>query len=87
MYPSFEYKITCIQVCTNGTRVFVHKNIKKEFVRLLVEKVKAIRVGDPLDDATQNGAMVSDERAQRVLDYVATARQEVCLGDKSYIGF
>ncbi|HEX8756608.1 MAG TPA: transcriptional regulator BetI, partial [Steroidobacteraceae bacterium] len=44
------------EVCSNGTRVFVHRAIKAVFLERLVARVRAMRIGDPLDPATQVGA-------------------------------
>ncbi len=44
------------QVCSNATRVFVHSKIKAEFLERLVKRVGAMRIGDPMDPATQVGA-------------------------------
>src|SRR3990167_140165 len=47
------------QVCTNGTRVFVPRMLQARFESKVVERVKRIRLGDPLDDATNFGPLVS----------------------------
>jgi betaine-aldehyde dehydrogenase len=47
-------------VCTNGTRVYVHRSLKPRFVEALLARVSKIRVGDPLDDQTQMGALISE---------------------------
>ena len=57
--------------------MYVHKNIKDKFVSELVASTKNIRVGDPLDDDTTMGAMISQSQALKVLKYVETAEKEV----------
>ena len=47
------------QVCSNGTRVFVQKGIKDEFLTRLKARTETILIGDPMDEATQLGPMVS----------------------------
>lgn len=64
------------QVCSNATRVFVHSSVKKEFLERLVERVSAMRIGDPLDPSTQVGALVSEQHMQKVLSYIERGRAE-----------
>jgi betaine-aldehyde dehydrogenase len=59
------------QVCSNGTRVFVHRQVHDEFVRRLVARTEKIVLGDPLDEATQMGPLVSEAQHRKVLDYLA----------------
>ena len=59
------------QVCSNGTRVFVQKGIKDAFLARLKERVEAAVIGDPLDEATNFGPLVSEAQlgiAQRYID-------------------
>jgi betaine-aldehyde dehydrogenase len=73
------------QVCSNGTRVFVHKSIYEDFVTQLAKRTRAIRVGDPFDPNTQMGPLVSRQHHDKVLRYVAKAKESgarhVCGGD------
>jgi betaine-aldehyde dehydrogenase len=64
------------EVCSNGTRVFVHRRIRETFVERLKARVAAMKVGDPLDPATQVGALISMEHMERVLGYIARGRSE-----------
>jgi betaine-aldehyde dehydrogenase len=64
------------QVCSNATRVFVHSSIKAAFLEKLVKRVGAMRVGDPMDPATQVGALVSEQHMQKVLSYIDRGRAE-----------
>jgi betaine-aldehyde dehydrogenase len=64
------------EVCSNGTRVFVHRSIRKAFIERLQARVAALRVGDPLDPATQVGALISAEHLQKVLGCIARGRAE-----------
>ncbi len=64
------------QVCSNGTRVFVHSKVKGQFLERLLSRVAAMRIGDPMDPATQVGAMVSEQHMHKVLSYVARGRAE-----------
>ena len=64
------------QVCTNGTRVFVHRSQVIEFEQKIVERVKRIRMGDPLDENTNFGPLVSAQHKQKVLNYIKTGALE-----------
>lgn len=59
------------QVCTNGTRVFLHADIYDAFVALLLEKIQTcLRAGDPLDPATNYGPVVSSAHYEKVRGYI-----------------
>jgi betaine-aldehyde dehydrogenase len=64
------------QVCSNGTRVFVHRSIKTAFLEQLVKRVNAMRIGDPMDPGTQVGPLVSEQHMHKVLGYIARGRAE-----------
>lgn len=64
------------QVCSNGTRVFVHESLVDEFVEKLVEQTKKLKIGNPMDLDTDLGPMISEEQMQRVLDYMAIGRDQ-----------
>lgn len=63
------------QICLCGSRLLVHKSIYHEFLGGLVHRAKGLRVGDPLDDQTQHGALVSDAHRAKVASYVQLARE------------
>ena len=73
------------QVCSNGTRVFIHDSIYDEMVERFRERTTAIRVGDPFDPETQLGPLVTREHYDKVLGYLAEARnsgaRHVCGGE------
>jgi betaine-aldehyde dehydrogenase len=64
------------EVCSNGTRVFVHRRVHSEFVTRLGARAAAMRIGDPLDPATQVGALISAEHMQKVLGFIARGRAQ-----------
>ncbi|OLO08422.1 betaine-aldehyde dehydrogenase [Salinicola sp. MH3R3-1] len=64
------------QVCTNGTRVFVHRSVKEAFEAKIVERVNRIKAGDPLDPATNFGPLVSFEHLEKVASYLEIAKQD-----------
>ena len=63
------------EVCTNGTRVFVHDRIYDAFVSQLAERTAKMTVGDPTDMATQVGALISEPHLSKVLGYIESAKQ------------
>ena len=66
----------CGQCCTAGSRLFVEQKIQKEFVERLAAKAKQRKVGDPLDESTQQGPQVSQEQLDKILHYVALGQRE-----------
>lgn len=66
-----------VQVCCNGTRVFVQKEILPQFLEEVVKRTKAIPLGDPLLEGTRMGALISKPQLDKVLGYVSQAKKEV----------
>jgi betaine-aldehyde dehydrogenase len=64
------------EVCSNGTRVFVHKSLRAAFIERLRVRTQAMRIGDPLDPATQVGALISEEHMEKVLGFIARGRAQ-----------
>lgn len=64
------------QICSNGTRVFVERPALDGFMERLLARTRAIRIGDPMDEATRMGPLVSAAQRERVLEYVALGRAE-----------
>src|SRR4029077_20334872 len=64
------------EVCSNGTRVFVHKSVHAAFVERLRARTLAMRLGDPLDPATQVGALISEAHMEKVLGLIARGRAQ-----------
>ncbi|TVP72038.1 MAG: betaine-aldehyde dehydrogenase [Rhodobacteraceae bacterium] len=64
------------QICSNGTRVFVHRAVKDSFLQRLDARASKIIAGDPLDEATQLGPLISEAHLARVLAYVDGAKAE-----------
>ena len=59
------------QVCSNGTRVFVQKGIKETFLARMTERLKGVKMGDPLDPEVNFGPMVSARQREIVEGYIA----------------
>lgn len=64
------------QICSNGTRVFVHQDIQELFVEKLVARTRNARLGDPLDPETTIGPMISAAQRDKVLEYIRIGQQE-----------
>ena len=64
------------QSCTAGSRLLIERSLHDRFLDGLVERATALKVGSPLDDATQLGPMVSRRQLDRVLGYVERGRAE-----------
>jgi acyl-CoA reductase-like NAD-dependent aldehyde dehydrogenase len=58
------------QICTSGSRLLVAESIADEFLAALVDRAGRIRVGDPLDERTQIGPLISAEQHARVRGYI-----------------
>ncbi|XP_042211175.1 4-trimethylaminobutyraldehyde dehydrogenase-like isoform X2 [Homarus americanus] len=74
------------QVCSNGTRVFVHRSIASEFIKQLVGATEKLKIGDPFAEDTTVGATIHEDHAKKVLSYIASARKEgatiLCGGER-----
>ncbi|SFU83827.1 betaine-aldehyde dehydrogenase [Xenorhabdus koppenhoeferi] len=78
------------QVCTNGTRVFIPKAMLSQFEAKILERVKRIRIGSPLDPNTNFGPLVSFPHMESVLRYIEsgkkTAARLLCGGERMQEG-
>ncbi len=63
------------QSCTAGTRVYIHEAIYDEVLRRVTADIGKGRLGDPLDDSTEVGAVISAEQLARIERYVEMARE------------
>ena len=65
------------EVCTNGTRVFVQKELYPQFIKRLVERTEQnIICGDPMNPDTNFGALISKDHQQKVLEYIEIGKKE-----------
>ncbi len=62
--------------CTAGSRILVQKSIYREFVRKFTERAQRIAVGDPLDEKTIIGPMISADHLQKVRRYIEMGSKE-----------
>lgn len=71
------------QICLCGSRIFVERPIYEKFKTDFIEKVSKLKIGDPLDDSTNIGAVVSKQHLEKVLSYIDLAKEE---GGKILLG-
>jgi betaine-aldehyde dehydrogenase len=64
------------QVCSNGTRVFVHKSLLDKFTQRLIERTKKLKIGDPLDPKTDIGPMIHEKHMLKVLEYIQKGKND-----------
>src|SRR3546814_18689581 len=64
------------QSCTAASRMFVHESIVDAFVEKVAEKVNAMKMGDPLDEATDIGTIISPGQFERVHSYIKMGEKE-----------
>ncbi len=62
------------QSCISVQRIFVHRAVYDAFIQELVPRVEALKVGDPLDDATDLSALINPAAAERVSEWLDEAR-------------
>jgi aminomuconate-semialdehyde/2-hydroxymuconate-6-semialdehyde dehydrogenase len=64
------------QVCLCGSRVFVERSVYKDFVERFIDEASQLRMGDPLDEKTEQGAIVNKTQLEKVKFYVDLAQKE-----------
>ncbi|HXP49639.1 MAG TPA: aldehyde dehydrogenase family protein, partial [Bacteroidia bacterium] len=64
------------EICLCGSRIMVEKSVYDKFKKEFVEKVKALKVGPPMEDSSRLGAIVSKPHYDKILSYIELAKQE-----------
>jgi len=80
------------QVCTAGSRLFVHEDVYDKFVEKIVEKAKARRIGDPFELTTESGPQIDKEQFDKILGLIEDGKKSgaklncggIRRGDKGY---
>lgn len=78
------------QQCLAGSRILVQRSIADEFIARFVERTRRIRLGDPMDPATEVGPLAFRAHMERVLSYVEIARADgaqLLVGGRRAAGF
>ncbi|XP_043941337.1 4-trimethylaminobutyraldehyde dehydrogenase-like [Protopterus annectens] len=76
------------EVCCNGTRVFVQRDIMDKFVEEVLKVTKTIEMGDPLLETTRMGGLINRPHLEKVLGFVKKAKEEgatVLCGGEPYV--
>src|SRR5437660_7354568 len=71
------------QVCLCGSRVFVERSAYKDFVDRFIDNASQLKLGDPLDEQTEQGAIVNKTQLEKIKFYVGLAQKE---GGKIMLG-
>jgi len=73
------------QICSNGTRVFVHQDIYEELLSRLAVRANGMKIGNPFDESTDMGPLVSAEHYEKVKSYMQIAKdsnaRHICGGE------
>ena len=64
------------QICLCGSRIFIDASIAEQFTKRFVEKVNSIQIGDPMDESTTMGSVISPEHLLKVESYIDLAIEE-----------
>jgi aminomuconate-semialdehyde/2-hydroxymuconate-6-semialdehyde dehydrogenase len=64
------------QICLCGSRILVQDSIYDEFVEGFIDSVESLKIGDPSEDSTQLGALISSGHLKKVKEYVSIAKDE-----------
>ena len=64
------------EVCAAGSRLFVEQRVHDDFLSKLTERVKGLKVGDPMDKSTRMGPVISKAQMDTVLGYIESGKQE-----------
>jgi acyl-CoA reductase-like NAD-dependent aldehyde dehydrogenase len=64
------------EVCNAGSRLLVERSIKDQLLEKVVEVGRAMKFGDPLDPATQMGAIVDQDQLEKVMSYIGLGSEE-----------
>lgn len=64
------------EICLCGSRIFVERSIYDRFLEAFLSRANQLRIGDPLDETTDTGALISRQHMEKVLGYIALAKDE-----------
>lgn len=86
----FGFAFNTGQCCVSGSRLIVERSVANEFEKLLIAKVEKMKVGDPLDETTQVGAITTNTQNATILKYINEGQKEgarlVCGGNAIDLG-
>jgi len=64
------------QICLCGSRILVQSGIYDRFKNDLIQKAENIKIGDPMEDGTQFGSLISEDHLNKVMNYIELAKKE-----------
>lgn len=64
------------EICSNGTRVFVHDSIYDRFLHDLIQRIEKLKIGDPRDPKTDIGSLIGPQHLEKVLHFCSIGRKE-----------
>lgn len=64
------------EICTCPSRILIHESIYDRFIERVIERINAIKVGNPLDLNTMQGAQASQDQFEKILNYIEIGKQE-----------
>ena len=64
------------EICTAPSRALIHESIYDKFMEKVLERVKAIKIGNPLDTETMMGAQASKQQLDKILSYIEIGKEE-----------
>ena len=64
------------EVCTCPSRILIHENIYDKFIKRVIERVKAIKIGHPLDGTVMMGAQASNDQFEKIVSYLKIGKEE-----------
>jgi aldehyde dehydrogenase len=64
------------EICTCPSRALVHESIYDKFIERVIERVKAIKIGNPLDTEVMMGAQASQQQLEKILSYIEIGKEE-----------
>lgn len=64
------------QICLCGSRILIEKSVYDKFKTEFIERAKRLTVGDPMDEKTKQGAVVSKQHFEKILNCIEQAKQE-----------
>ena len=78
------------QCCVSGSRLIVERSVADDFAAMVADKFAKVRVGDPLDEQTQVGAITTDAQNTTIMSYIQKGRDEgarlICGGEQLDLG-
>ncbi len=64
------------QICLCGSRIILEESIYDQFKKEFVEQVQQLKVGDPLEESSKQGALVSHQHFEKLMKAIDTAKLE-----------